>query len=82
MKLIEFYTTWCSPCKIQKPIVESLVKDLNISVDFVDIDEKPEMAAQYGVRAVPTIVILTDSGEVKKKLVGLQPASVLKEELK
>jgi len=78
MKLLEFYATWCGPCKVQKPIVEKLSKELRIEAEFIDIDERPEVAEKYQIRAVPSIVVIDDEGNFKKKLVGLQTAAVLK----
>ena len=78
MKLLEFYATWCGPCKVQKPIVEKLSKELLIEAEFIDIDERPEVAEKYQIRAVPSIVVIDDEGNFKKKLVGLQTAAVLK----
>jgi thiol-disulfide isomerase/thioredoxin len=78
MKLLEFYATWCGPCKVQKPIVEKLSKELQIEAEFIDIDERPEVAEKYQIRAVPSIVVIDDEGNFKKKLVGLQTAAVLK----
>lgn len=78
MKLIEFYATWCGPCKIQKPIVERLSKELQIDVRYVDIDEEPEIASKYEIRAVPSIVVLDDEDKFIKKLVGLQMLPTLK----
>ena len=78
MKLLDFYATWCGPCKVQKPIVEKLSKELRIEAEFIDIDERPEVAEKYQIRAVPSIVVIDDEGNFKKKLVGLQTAAVLK----
>lgn len=78
MKLIEFYATWCGPCKIQKPIVERLSKELQMDVRYVDIDEEPEIANKYEIRAVPSIVVLDDQDKFVKKLVGLQMMPTLK----
>lgn len=78
MKLLEFYATWCGPCKVQKPIVEKLSKELQIEAEYIDIDERPEVAEKYQIRAVPSIVVIDDEGNFKKKLVGLQTAAVLK----
>jgi thioredoxin 1 len=81
MKLIEFYATWCGPCKIQKPIVEKISKEFQIDVQYIDIDEDPGIANKYEIKAVPSIVILNDENKMIKKLVGLQTASVLKANL-
>jgi thioredoxin 1 len=79
-KVIDFHATWCSPCKVQKPILEKVAKELGVEVEYVDIEEQPEMAAKYKVRSVPTMVILKD-GEIKNTLVGFHKESMLKEKL-
>lgn len=79
-KIIDFHATWCGPCKVQKPILEKVAKELNIAVEYVDIEESPDVAQKYGIRAVPTLVMLKDE-QIVNKLVGLQKESILKEKL-
>lgn len=78
MKLIEFFATWCGPCKLQKPIVEKVTRDLGIEVELVDIDESPEIAEKYGIKSVPVIIVLEQNDSVKKKLLGFHTEAKLK----
>ena len=75
--IIDFYADWCAPCKIQKPILEKFASENNIEVQYVDVEEKPEVAQQYGVRSLPTLVYLRNGSPVET-LVGLQKESTLK----
>jgi thioredoxin 1 len=63
-ELIKFSATWCGPCKTQKKIMEGL--DLGIELKEVDVDEQPELASQYNIRGVPTLVLIEDDKEVKR----------------
>ena len=71
VQVIDFYATWCGPCKRLAPILENLEKKYDGKIVFrrVDIDQNPDMAAEYNVQAVPTLVII--DGEVKDVIVGL-----------
>jgi len=82
MKIIEFYATWCGPCKLQKPIVEKLSKELNYELELIDIDEKPEIAEKFGIKSVPVILVLEDDKiAVKKKLLGFHTETRLKNQM-
>jgi thioredoxin 1 len=74
IKLLDFYADWCGPCKKQTPIVEEIKEDYEdddrLTVEKIDIDEKEDMANEYNVRSIPTIIILEDD-EVKHKFTGL-----------
>ena len=69
-KLLYFSAAWCGPCKTLGPIVESLSGQINY--DKIDVDNNHEMSAQYGVRNIPTLILLDETGETKGRLVGLQ----------
>lgn len=73
--LIDFYATWCQPCKAMKPIIESLEKD-GASVLKVDVDLEPEKVRQYGVMSIPTYIAMEDDKEL-----GRKTGSATKEEL-
>lgn len=75
--IIDFYADWCAPCKVQKPILEKFAKENNIEVEYVNIDETPEVAQKYNVRSLPTLVHLKD-GKPVTTLVGLQKEATLK----
>lgn len=75
--LIEFGAPWCPPCKVLLPILEQLDSKFGeqLTVLAVDCEESPQLAAQYGVMAMPTVIVL-NQGEPVEKLVGLRPTSV------
>ena len=69
--LVDFYATWCGPCKVMEPIVERLAERFagRAAVVKVNIDNSPDLAAAYGVRSVPTLLLL-ESGRVVERTVG------------
>lgn len=69
--VIDFYATWCRPCKIMTPIIEEIANENN-DVKFVkiDIDKNEELAIKYNVMSIPTIIIMKN-GEVAKTFVGV-----------
>ena len=78
--LIDFWASWCGPCKMLAPVVEQIGDEApdGLKVCKVNIDEEPELAARFGVMSIPTLVLM-ENGEVKKKSIGLQPKdSILK----
>lgn len=67
----DFHADWCGPCKKQDPILEELKeKHPDVKFEKIDVDEDPDIAQEYGVRSVPTIVIEKD-GEIVEKFIGL-----------
>ena len=68
--LIDFYTKWCGPCRMQTPIIEELEKLFGDRVEFkkVDADVDSDLAARYSVFVIPTIVIENDGIEIKRYL--------------
>lgn len=74
--LIDFYADWCGPCKMLEPVVASVAENTDAAVAKVDIDQQQGLAAQYGVRSVPTLVLFAD-GEQVEQLVGMQDESML-----
>ncbi|QDX39385.1 thioredoxin [Salarchaeum sp. JOR-1] len=69
--LTDFYADWCGPCQMLEPIVETIAADTAATVAKVDVDANQQLAAQYGVRGVPTLVLFAD-GEQVEEIVGLQ----------
>ncbi|WP_276252431.1 thioredoxin [Haloarcula rara] len=69
--LVDFYADWCGPCKQLEPIVERVAAGTDATVAKVDIDANQGLAAQFGVRSVPTLLLFAD-GEQVEQLVGLQ----------
>jgi thioredoxin 1 len=67
-KILYFSSTWCGPCKNFKPIMESLSNEM--AIQFVDIDSNPQLVAEYGIRNIPTIVVV-NNGQVSSKQAGV-----------
>ena len=80
--VIDFWATWCGPCQKMGPLIEALAEDYDgkAIVGKCNVDEEDELAVQFGVRSIPTVVFLKD-GEVRDIQVGLCPKSVLEEKL-
>jgi len=76
--LIDFWAPWCGPCKMQTPILEKVAAEVGEKavIAKVNVDENPEMAAKYGIRSIPTLILLKD-GESKQQLIGLQQQAAL-----
>ncbi len=71
--LLDFWATWCGPCRMVAPIVEEIAQENeSITVGKVNVDEQMELAVQFGVTSIPTLVLL-QGGEAVKTLVGYRP---------
>jgi thioredoxin 1 len=72
-KILYFSAAWCGPCKTLGPIIESLAGQINY--EKIDVDNNQDLSIQYGVRNIPTLILLDENGEVKDRKVGLQTKS-------
>ncbi|WKS96050.1 thioredoxin [Riemerella columbina] len=80
--LVDFWAVWCGPCRMLAPIVDELSNDFEgkAVVGKVDVDNNQQVAMEYGIRNIPTVLIFKN-GEVVDKLVGVSPKEVIAEKL-
>lgn len=77
--LVDFYATWCGPCKMMGPVLENLESNRdNIKIIKVDVDKFESLARTYGVMSIPTL-ILFKNGQVIDKKIGFTPEVLLNE---
>ena len=81
--LIDFWATWCGPCKMQAPVLEQLDAECGDSVKIckIDVDEQPALARKFRVMSIPTLIVLQD-GQIKASRVGYTDLQGLKDMLK
>ena len=73
--LLDFWASWCGPCRMVSPIVDEIAAERgDIKVGKVNVDEQPELAAQFGVMSIPTLVVIK-GGRVVNQMVGARPKS-------
>lgn len=78
--LVDFFATWCGPCRMLAPVLDSLEEDYEDKVKFVklDVDEAGDIARDYSVMSIPTLIIIKDGEEVAKQI-GALGAEALEE---
>lgn len=75
--LVDFFAEWCSPCKVLKPTLEKFSKDqTDVNVVMLNVDEHSEIAAEFKVRSIPTLIYL-ENGEVVNRVTGTQSSEQL-----
>jgi len=81
--LVDFWATWCAPCKAIAPALEELATQYKgqVKIVKVDVDENQQFAQQYGVRSIPNL-LLFKNGKVVDQLVGAQPKAKLEDSIK
>lgn len=80
--LVDFWAAWCGPCKMIVPAVEEVAEDHpEIKVCKLNIDDEPQLAMQYGVMSIPTLMVFKN-GEVAQTAIGLRPKNEIEELLK
>lgn len=80
--LVDFYATWCGPCKMQSPILHEFKDEVKDKVEIikVDVDQNPEIAKDFGILSIPTLLLIKE-GELVEKTVGLSTKAQLSEML-
>lgn len=74
--LLDFYADWCGPCKMLSPVLHELAEEKSgtLKVGKVNVDEQPELAAEFGVMSIPTL-LLFENGKLVRQAVGARPKS-------
>lgn len=70
--IVDFYADWCGPCKMMSPIIDAIAEEKgeSVKVGKINVDESPDLAEQYGIMSIPTIIIFKD-GNISKTFVGV-----------
>ena len=79
--LVDFWATWCGPCRMQAPILEKLSEELSedeLKILKIDVDENPETARAFGIMSIPTLLFKKD-GQVVKQVAGVHTAAQIKD---
>ena len=79
--LVDFYADWCGPCQMLAPLLEQLDKEGGIKIIKINVDEIPDLARQFRIMSIPTLMLFKD-GKFVKKVVGYMPIESLRDFVK
>jgi thioredoxin 1 len=75
--LLDFWATWCGPCRMLSPIVDEVAEErADVKVGKVNVDEQPELASQFGVMSIPTLLVF-ENGKLVNQSVGAKPKAAV-----
>lgn len=77
LAMVDFWATWCGPCRMLSPIVDEVAEErTDVKVGKVNVDEQPELASQFGVMSIPTLLVFRD-GKLVNQAVGARPKAAV-----
>lgn len=77
--LLDFWASWCGPCRMVSPVVDEIAAECSdVKVGKVNVDEQPELAGQFGVMSIPTLVVIKN-GRIVNQAIGAMPKSAILE---
>lgn len=75
--LVDFWAAWCGPCKMLSPVIDEVADERSdIKVGKINVDEQPELASQFAVMSIPTLIVFKN-GEIANKAIGVQPKDAI-----
>lgn len=75
--LVDFWAAWCGPCKMLSPVIDEIAEERSdIKVGKINVDEQPELASQFAVMSIPTLIVFKN-GEIANKAIGVQPKDAI-----
>ncbi len=79
--LVDFYATWCGPCRMLRPILDEIAKDETKNIVAIDVDDADNLAREYGIMSIPCLIVFEDGKEIKRSI-GLKSKSEVESMLK
>lgn len=82
LAMVDFWASWCGPCRMLSPLVDEVAEENpSIKVGKVNVDEEPELAQQFRVMSIPTLVVIRD-GKIVSQAMGVQPKATILDMIK